>query len=130
MWYVGTGQFSNCKACGRKVHFKLSKCHYCREPNPQLMNGMGYRVDYTKTLDPSVSKKWRSTHRLLVRTLKILSTLTFLSILATAFVLERYPNLITKYLGLPLNPSEVGTLYAIMFVLVPVSFTFALIPND
>ena len=130
--FVGTDPFSNCKACGRKVSYRLRKCPYCREPDPQLRNALDWRVNYTKNLDPSVTSKWKSTRRLRIRILKILGALTFLAITSTTFVLGYHPNLINKYLGLRVNPSEewLGALYAIMFVLVPISFTVALIPED
>ncbi len=130
--FVGTDPFSNCKACGRKVSYRLRKCPYCREPDPQLRNALDWRVNYTKNLDPSVTSKWKSTRRLRIRILKILGALTFLAIASTAFVLEYHPNLMTKYLGLRVNPSEewLGTLYPIMFVLLPISFAVALIPED
>ena len=93
---------------------------------------MDWRVNYTKNLDPSVTSKWKSTRRLRKRILKILGALTFLAIASTAFVLEYHPNLMTKYLGLRVNPPEewLGTLYPIMFVLLPISFAVALIPED
>ncbi len=93
---------------------------------------MDWRVNYTKNLDPSVTSKWKSTRRLRIRILKILAILTFLAIISTSFVLDYHPNLMTKYLGLRVNPSEewLGALYAIMFVLLPISFTVALIPED
>ena len=62
----------------------------------------------------------------------MLGALTFLAIASTAFVLEYHPNLVTKYFGLRVDPSEewLGTLGPIMFILLPISFIFALIPKD
>ena len=55
-----TSNFSNCKACGRKVPIRVPFCPHCREPDPQLRNFMGWRVDYTKSIDPSVRSIWKS----------------------------------------------------------------------
>ena len=129
---IGTGPYSNCKACGRKVSFRLRRCPYCHEPNPPLTNVLGWRVDYTKALDPTVTKKWKSTRTILLRILKGLAILALIAIFGTTFVLDYHPNLVTKFLGLRVDPSEewLGALYAIMFVLLPISFTVALIPED
>lgn len=53
----GSGNFSNCKECGRKVATRLQKCPHCKEPNPHLRDSWGFRVDYTKSLDPTVPPK-------------------------------------------------------------------------
>ena len=129
---IGTGPYSNCKACGRKVSFRLQRCPYCREPNPITRNDLGWRADYNKVLDPTVSEKWKSTRTILLRILRGLAILVFIAISATIFVFDYHPNLVTKYLGLRVDPSEewLSTLYVIMFVLLPISFTFALIPEE
>ena len=93
---------------------------------------MDGRVPYTKNLDPSVTNIWKSTRRLRIRILKILAILTLLAIISTAFVLEYHPNLITIYLGLRVDPSEMwlGTLNGIMFILLPISIVVVLIPEN
>ena len=130
--FIGTDPFSNCKACGRKVSYKLLKCPYCSEPDPQLRNVLGWRVNYTKDLDPSVTNIWKSTRRLRIRILKILAILTLLAIISASFVLEYHPNLITIYLGLRVDPSEMwlGTLNVIVFILLPISIVVVLIPEN
>ena len=130
--FIGTDPFSNCKACGRKISYKLSKCPYCAEPDPQLRNALGYRVNYSRNLDPSVTSIWKSTRRLRIRILKILAILTLLTIISTSFVLEYHPNLITIYLGLRVDPSDIwlATLNGIMLILLPISIVVILIPEN
>ena len=61
---------------------------------------------------------------------RALAILIILAIIATSYVLE-YPNLMTKYLGLRVNPSEEwkNTLSAIVFILLPISVVVALLPD-
>ena len=93
---------------------------------------MDGRVPYTKNLDPSVTSIWKSTRRFRLRILKTLAILTLLAIISTTLVLEYHPNLMTKYLGLRVDPSEewLGTLNGIMFILLPISIVVALIPEN
>lgn len=99
---IGTGGFSNCKACGRKVSFKLRHCPHCREPDPQLKNSLGWRVNYTKELDPTVSSKWESIWLFQPRIKKRLAISISIAIIVVAITVE-YLSLdsIISYYGWP-----------------------------
>ena len=128
--FIGTDYYSNCRACGRKVAYKLSKCPYCQEPDPQLKNWMGRRINYTKSLDPSVpsTSLWSSLTSKDQRhaTLKLIG-------IATAFVIDHYTSdsIITR-LNLPKGGIEnwAGTLYVIPFIVLAYKIADLLTPQS
>ena len=105
---IGTGGFSNCKECGRKVPIRLRNCPHCREPAPHLKNWLGWRVDYTKSLDPIA-----------------------ISVVAVA-VDYLFPDLIIELLGLAEGPAElwVGLLYLVIYFVLPLCVLFVLKKED
>ncbi len=128
--FIGTDYYSNCRVCGRKVSYKLRKCPYCQEPEPQLRNWRGHRINYTKSLDPTVpsSSIWSSlTHKNQRHTtLKIIG-------IAAAFVIDHYTSdsIITR-LNLPKGGIEnwADTLYVIPFIVLAYKIADRLTPQS
>jgi len=117
---IGTGNFSNCKKCGRKVRIRLRNCPHCKEPNPQLRNVLGWRVDYTKSLDPTFPKRSPWPFRIPFGGRFTIPSLIAIVVVALA-IDYLFPDLIIELLGLPDEPTRVwlGAIYfAMIFVLV------------
>ena len=126
---IGTGNFSNCKACGRKIPFKLQHCPHCREPDPQLKNSLGWRVDYTKELDPTVSSKWDSIWLFQPRIRKRLAISLSIAIIVVAITVE-YLSLdsIIRYYGWPEEPAKIwaGFLSMVMYFVLAICVATAI----
>ena len=129
--YIGTGSFSNCKECGRKVPIRLRNCPHCREPDPHLKNWLGWRIDYTKSLDPTVPKRSRWPFRIRFGTRFIIPSLIAISVVAVA-VDYLFPDLIIELLGLEEGPAElwVGLLYLVIYFVLPLCVLFVLKKED
>ena len=130
---IGTDNFSNCKACGKKVPIRLRSCPHCREPDPQLRNWLGWRVNYTKALDPSVSSKWKSIWPFRIRIGKRLAIPSLIALIVAALALDYFtPDLIIKFSGLPDGPTRswLGVLYVALLILLPICVVAALSRED
>ena len=129
--FIGTGKFSNCKECGRKVPIRLRKCPHCRQSDPHLKNILGWRVDYTKSLDPTVPQKSPWPFRI-----PIGGRFTIPSLIVTvvvALVIDYlYPDLIIELLGLPYESARVwvDALYFVMYFVLGVCVIAALKRED
>ncbi len=128
--FICTDYYSNCRVFGRKVSYELRKCPYCQEPDPQLKNWRGHRINYTKSLDPTVppSSIWFSlTHKNQRH-----ATIGLIGI-ATAFVIDHYTSdsIITR-LNLPQGEIEnwADTLYVIPFLMLAYKIANLLAPQS
>lgn len=122
--FFGAGYFSNCKACGRKVPIRLRNCPHCKEPDPELRNWLGWRVDYTKALDPSVSSKWESVWPFQTRIGKRFKTVLLIAIVVTILAIDYLsPALLIELFRLPEAFFESwwsALLYTAMYIVVAI----------
>ncbi len=132
--FIGTGYFSNCKACGKKVRIRLRNCPHCNEPDPQLRNWLGWRVDYTKDLDPSVSSKWKSVWPFRTRIGKRLKTFLLIAIVVTILAVDYLsPALLIEFLRMPPEFFESwwsALLYTAMYIVVAICLVTLLRGKD
>lgn len=129
--FIGTDNFSNCKACGKKVPIRLRNCPHCREPDPQLRNCLGWRVNYTKSLDPTVPEKSPWPFRIPSGTR--FTILSFIAIIAAAIATDFFvPDLAIELFGLSDESAKVwqGLLHMVMFVVLAICMAAVLKRED
>ena len=114
--FIGTDRFSNCRECGQKVAVGLYECPHCRKVHPHTRNVLGWRVGYSKALDPSVPK--RSFWLFAVPSwMRFLSPSLIVTIVIAGVVDYLFPGLLASLFGLfgqPVDPWH-GILYLILF---------------
>ena len=116
--FIGTDNFSNCKACGKKVPIRLRNCPHCRERDPQLRNVLGWRVPYTKGLDPSVESQRKSIWPFRIPIGTRFTIPSLIAIVVVAISIDYlFPSRVIELFGLsPEFASEwLGILYVGMF---------------
>ena len=122
---IGTDRFSNCKACGKKVSIRLRSCPHCREPDPQLRNSLGWRVNYTKALDPSVSSRKKSIWPFQTRIIKRLTIYSLIAIVVLTLAIDYF---MPELLSLPDESANgwLGILYVAIYVAIAICVAAAL----